>query len=413
MPTRDEHPAGPRVLIYSQDGLGLGHMRRTQLVAAQLLERCPTASALTLSDSPLGSFFRLPPRHYYVKLPTLIKAGPGVWHPGRPGQRLADVLSLRRQRILATLDAYRPHLFLVDHMPQGAMGELLPVLEYLAGRSHATRVALGLRDILDAPDVVRDTWTREGAYRALERYYDSILVYGQRDVFDLTTAYGLPAPARERLRYCGYVCSPADSPDAIRIRATRLAGAGRQARLIVALAGGGADGYPLMSALIGAMPSILADCPAIAVLITGPFMPADLRRRLQRQARDLPVSMRASVSEAHGYIAAADLVVAMAGYNTSVEILRSGKPAILIPRPGPSAEQRTRSQLFTARGWVRMIDPDELTADRLATAARAALAGSYVPCGHDLPDLQGLAVAVDQLLALIGAPWQRDLAGPA
>jgi len=403
MPTRGEHPAGPRVLIYSQDGLGLGHMRRTQLVAGQLLARCPGASVLTLSDSPLGSFFRLPPRHHYVNLPTLVKVGPGLWRPGGPGQRLAEVLALRRQRIRAVLDAYRPHLILVDHMPQGAMGELLPVLEHLAEHRRATRVVLGLRDILDAPAVVRETWAREGAYRALEHYYDGVLVYGQREVFDLTAAYRLPAPVREHLRYCGYVCSAAGSPDSGRIRAAHLAGAGRRAKLIVALAGGGADGYPLMSAVLGAMPAILADCPVIAVLITGPFMPADLQRRLQRQARSLPVRLRASVGEAHGYVEAADLVVAMAGYNTSVEILRSRKPAILIPRPGPSAEQRTRSQLFTARGWVRMIDPEELTPDRLATAALAALAGGRAPCGHDQPDLHGLPVAVDHLLALLGS----------
>lgn len=402
MSTRGEPPAGPRVLIYSQDGLGLGHMRRTRLVAGQLLARCPQASALTLSDSPLGSFFRLPPRHHYIKLPTLIKIGPGLWRPGRPGQKLADVLSLRRQAIRAAVDAYQPHLFLVDHMPQGAMGELLPALEHLAGHGRATRIVLGLRDILDAPAVVRETWAREGAYHALERYYDGMLVYGQREVFDLAAAYQIPAPVQERMRYCGYVCS-ACSPDAARIRASHLAGAERRAKLIVALAGGGADGYPLMSALLGALPAILADRPVVAVLITGPFMPADLQRRLQRQARSLPACLRASVGEGHEYVEAADLVVAMAGYNTSVEILRSRKPAILIPRPGPSAEQRTRSQLFTARGWVRMIAPEELTADRLASAALATLAGSHTPCGRDQPDLRGLPIAVDHLLAWLGA----------
>lgn len=402
MSTCGEHPAGPRVLIYAQDGLGLGHMRRTQLVAGQLLARCPEASVLTLGDSPLGSFFRLPPRHHYLRLPTLLKTGPGLWRPGRPGQRLADVLALRRERIRAAVDAYRPHLILVDHMPQGAMGELLPVLEHLRSHGPATRVVLGLRDILDAPGVVRETWAREGGYRALEHYYDGVLVYGQREIFDLTAAYQIPPPVREHLRYCGYVCSAAGSSDAVRIRAAHLAGAERRAKLIVALAGGGADGYPLMSALLGALPAILTDCLAIAVLITGPFMPADLQRRLKRQARTLPVCLRASVSEAPEYVEAADLVVAMAGYNTSVEILRSRRPAVLIPRPGPSAEQRTRSQLFAARGWVRMIDPEELTSDRLASAALAALAGNPTPCGRDQPDLRGLPVAVDHLLSSLG-----------
>ena len=47
-----------------------------------------------------------------------------------------------------------------------------------------TRSVLGLRDILDAPEVVRQRWLVEGAYDAIERYYDTVLVYGKREVFD-------------------------------------------------------------------------------------------------------------------------------------------------------------------------------------------------------------------------------------
>ena len=34
-------PLGPRLLIYSQDGLGLGHLRRTTLLAAEFLASRP------------------------------------------------------------------------------------------------------------------------------------------------------------------------------------------------------------------------------------------------------------------------------------------------------------------------------------------------------------------------------------
>src|SRR6185503_1919158 len=72
--------AGPRLLIYSQDGQGLGHLRRTSAIAAEFLRASPDACVLTVSDSPLGTFFGIAPNQDYLKLPSLVKTGAGVWH---------------------------------------------------------------------------------------------------------------------------------------------------------------------------------------------------------------------------------------------------------------------------------------------------------------------------------------------
>ncbi len=80
---------------------------------------------------------------------------------------------------------FRPDILLVDHMPHGAMGELRPALEALRRIVPKARVVLGLRDIIDAPEVVRRRWQMEGAYEAMQRFYDLVIVYGSRDVFDL------------------------------------------------------------------------------------------------------------------------------------------------------------------------------------------------------------------------------------
>jgi len=73
--TRD----GVRVLLYSQDGLGLGHLRRTSAIAGALVRAREDATVLTVCDSPLGPFFRPGPRQDSVKLPTVVKIAPGVW----------------------------------------------------------------------------------------------------------------------------------------------------------------------------------------------------------------------------------------------------------------------------------------------------------------------------------------------
>jgi predicted glycosyltransferase len=174
-------------------------------------------------------------------------------------------------------------------------------------------------------------------------------------------------------------------------------------KLIVGMAGGGADAYPMMRALLDALPLVLEQQRVALVLIAGPFMPAEQRHDLEARARSLPARIRVSVNDSLSYIDAPDLVVGMAGYNTTTEILRSGKPAILIPRVGPSAEQRMRATLFSERGWVDMIDPTRLEPATVAQALLARLAAPERP-GVARPDVGGLSVAAELLSADLALP---------
>jgi predicted glycosyltransferase len=390
----------PRLLVYSQDGLGLGHLRRTNTLARRFLSACPDACALLVSDSPLGTFFGMAPNQDYLKLPSIVKSRPGVWRGTSLPISGDDLLALRQDLLTSAALSFKPDLFVVDHMPHGALGELLPTLEAL--RSTPTRVVLGLRDIVDAPEIVRRRWRVEGAYEALDRYYDLVLVYGNQDVYDVAAKYGMTPEVAERLHYCGYVCVPDEAQSTRRVR-TRCLNGSKAERLIVATAGGGADAYPLMEALLMAMPAITAAAPTALTIITGPFMPAPLRRALQLQANGSGVKIRTSVEDVLSYIAAADVVVGMAGYNTTVEVLRMATPAVLVPRAGPSAEQRTRARLFGERGWVEVVEPEDLDADTLADRVLAALDQGR-PIAPHAPDLRGLDVAVNRLVAELGQP---------
>jgi predicted glycosyltransferase/nucleoside-diphosphate-sugar epimerase len=388
----------PRLLIYSQDGLGLGHLRRTTLLASEFLRARPGASALTVSDSPLGQFFTTEGGHDYLKLPSIRKVAPGEWRPVSLSASFDDVLGLRRELICSAVVDFQPDVVLVDHMPHGAMGELMPALRALAGLP--VRIVLGLRDILDAPEVIRDRWSAEGAYDAVERHYDDVLVYGSRELFDVSERYGWPPRLARRMRYCGYVCSPPSRKLTRTLRSRHLRGS-PDCHLILATAGGGGDAFPLFRTLLQAVPGLRAVRPIGVVIITGPFMPPEEQKALTRRARPLGITVLKTVSDVASYIAAADLVVAMAGYNTTAEILRSGTPALLVPRNGPSTEQRTRAQLFAERGWVRWLPPESLQAETLSEAVLGCLADPARPGPGNYPDLGGRQVAAGRLLAAL------------
>ncbi len=408
----DSVPPRIRLMIYAQDGLGLGHMRRTTSIAAELIKLQPDAVVLTVEDSPLGNFFRTSPNHDYVKLPSIKKVRPGDWRAVNLPLRFEDVRALREQLIRSVALNFRPDILLVDHMPHGAMGELRPALEALRRIVPKARVVLGLRDIIDAPKVVRRRWQMEGAYEAMQRFYDLVLVYGSRDVFDLTQQYHLPEEVARKVRYCGYLCTPATARYPERIRAPYANGARAGTKLVVTMAGGGADAYPMMRAVLDALPALQARERLALVMITGPFMSSAERRDLQSRAAGLPAQVRVTVSDPLSYIEAADLVIARAGYNTTMEILRSSTPALLIPRPGPSAEQRTRARLFQERGWVDALDPDDVNSGTLAEAIARGLHSAPKARALSGPDLAGLSAAVEQLISLLRIAGQEQQLAP-
>jgi predicted glycosyltransferase len=154
--------------------------------------------------------------------------------------------------------------------------------------------------------------------------------------------------------------------------------------------------------------------PTRVVLITGPFFPRDRRRELIARARGLPVDVLAAVPDPLSYVASADLVVAMAGYNTTAEILSVGTPCLLVPRSGPSAEQQMRAELFARRGWVDWLPPQDLAPETLGRAIATALdkPGTTTPVRP--PDLSGRTVAAERLTELLDggrAPAAAAVAG--
>src|ERR687884_536015 len=233
-----------RTALYSQDSLGLGHLRRSTHIGRCLLEAAPGSAVLLFADSPVAPFFELPDGMDCVKLPSILKVDAGEWRPTSFPISTADLRHLRSALLSRTLAEYQPDLVLVDHMPGGAQGELRSALAVLRQEQPACRIVLGLRDVLDAPHVTRRVWQDEGAYEALRQYYDAVLIYGNRQLFDTVATYDIPAPPGG-IHYCGYVVhgGPVRPPatvregllralgDPTRAPATRVPGA-REERLV-------------------------------------------------------------------------------------------------------------------------------------------------------------------------------------
>lgn len=377
MPTRGKgvarFGAGTRMLVYSHDTFGLGHLQRCRHLIRRLLERNPDLSVLLVTGSPEVHRYELPPGADYVKLPTVRKVGPERYEARSlsiPGQ---NVLTLRSNLVLRTVRDYQPNVFLVDHAPLGMSGEILPVLEWLRRVGGCTTI-LGLRDIIDRPDSVVSLWKEQGVYDVLRDLYDHVLVYGSQEIYDPVSLYEFPAEVAAKTRFTHYVCE-ADPPTAPEPRAEV-----RDEPFVVVSIGGGDGGVDtVIDPFLEMVRRYGPEIGFRSEIITGPLLPPEDLARVQQQARGLPVVIRKFVTSTTALFESADLVVSTGGYNTMTQLLGHARRAIVIPRVLHRQEQLIRARRMMELGLMTFIHPERVEPECLGDTILRSLADSNEP----------------------------------
>jgi predicted glycosyltransferase len=380
-------------MLYSHDGFGLGHLKRTVRISQQLRERLPAASILIVTSSPAAGHPLIPEDIDYIKLPSVTKTGTERYEP-QLEMSLESVIALRSSLLLAAVQSVAPDIFLVDHRPLGLKKEVLPTLEWIQEEAPYIRTAVGLRDVVDEPHTVIRDWHNQDIYYALERLYDTILVYGDRSVVDITRDYAMPGAVARKVRFTGYMGS--GEPKRTREEVRRSLGLTSE-RLAVVNVGGGGDGSELIKTYLEALPYLPDDVHSH--IVTGPLMPCEERDRLREESERAGPSFMEYQNDLASVIAAADLSVSMGGYNTICEVLTARVPALVVPRTFPRKEQHIRAQRLEARGLINVLASSSLNAGALSSAIRASLTTSQA---RALPiALDGAGRAVDDLISLL------------
>lgn len=374
-----------RVALYSHDTVGLGHTRRNLALAGAIVDRHHDVDVIMITGNPEATMLPVPPRTDIVTLPTVAKAPSGAYRPRVAGSSLAEVVGWRRQLITGVLSAFRPDLMIVDKVPGGVEAELLPALDLL--RRTGAHVVLGLREILDAPDVVRHEWQQTGAVELIKDYYDAVWVYGDPAVIDPAVEYGWPAEVARLVTHTGYLGRrPAGT---VGSAPPRVVVPPPSEPYVLCQTGGGEDGYAVADAFAR------ADLPAghRGVLLTGPYLPAERRERIRRSAGP-DTDVIGFVGNPEDFLAGAAAVVSMAGYNSVCELMGSAAPALLVPRVRPRTEQLIRATRLADLNCADLMHPDRLEPGAVS-AWMADAVESQTPAGRDRLDLSGLDRVVD------------------
>jgi predicted glycosyltransferase len=354
MPDRGTHR---RVLIYSHDSFGLGHLRRCRAIAHAIVEADPAISVLILSGSPIIGSFDFGAHVDFVRVPGVIKLRNGEYVSLSLPIDIEETLAIRASIIRHTADIFDPDLLIVDKEPLGLRGEVRDTLELMRRRGAAA--ILGLRDVLDDPDALRSEWQRKHAIPALVDYYDEIWVYGLPQICDPLAGLAVPESVRRHIVYTGYLRRRADEP----VLGPELREF-RDGAFLLVTPGGGGDGDGLI----------------------------DLVLRLGR-LRTITFDARLEM-----LMARAAGIVAMGGYNTFCEILSFDKRALLVPRTEPRREQFIRAQRAAELGLVALLSEEDGRDPRVMAAALRHLTQQAPPSSVVVPGLLDGMASVNRLV---------------
>ena len=134
--------------------------------------------------------------------------------------------------------------------------------------------------------------------------------------------------------------------------------------MIIASAGGGNVALPILTAAVRAFSRLTEKNRCHLKVFTGPFLDQSEFDRLKRYAGN-NVQVTRFARDFLSHLAAADLSLSMGGYNTTMNILASGVPALVWPF-GQNREQRLRASRLASLGVLRVLENEDLDPDRLA-----------------------------------------------
>ena len=382
----------PSLLFYCQHALGLGHLVRSLTLAESLAEQF---DVLLLNGGRFPDGTRVPAGVRVVNLPPLGHDAEFQLISHDPAWSLEEAMRERPRIILDTLATTEPAVVLVELYPFGRKKfefELLPLLDAVHSIDpYRPRVVCSVRDILVGR---RDHQSRhdERACLITNKYFDMILVHSDPHFARLEDSFRPVTPLKVPVQYTGFVTG--DSSPIVVSPQDRL-------QRVLVSAGGGMVGEPLLRAAVDAHRTWRSQLGLATTILAGPFAPEPVWTWLQQQAAAADgLDVARYLPDLRTEMARSAVSVSQGGYNTTMDILRAGVPAVVVPySEAGEDEQQRRAMRLEDLGVLRCLRADELNASTLADAVIAAAASTPAHAGLDLDGRVASVRAIAELCA--------------
>lgn len=372
-------PEHRRLLIHSHNSYGLGHIRRSQLIAQHLVENIPELSVLILTGTSNLHLIKPKQGIDYIKLPCLTalyqngsRLGYGSPYLETTFERIYET---RKQITLAAVQAFDPHVFLSDIGP-GIEGEAVATLEWIKQNRPQTHTVVELTDILGPTDTIKRKWAQRRSHETFS-LYDSLLVYGEPEFFCYDEIYDGYSGLTEKTVYCGYLRPPAmEQPRNVREELGFESGD----RVVLCILGAGISSVKVLNFFL----HLAARLPSYKFVATlGPMMSAEERSGVmdQYQGSDNMILLpHFEVNHIQSLLAAADVIITRGGYNSICEAIGYGKTVIAVPIGSVDEEEAVRAEKMAEIGLVTMLMEEELSVETVLPIIEK----EYTPPSHPL-----------------------------
>ncbi len=393
-----------RVLLYSHDSYGLGHVSRCRTIANAIVEADSSHSVLIISGSAVIGSYEFRSGIDFVRIPGVVKQiDTGEYDSANLRVGVEHTLEMRTRIIRDTADIYRPDLFIVDKEPLGLRGEVEPTLRMLKERG--TPLIMGLRDVMDDPGQLAVEWERKNVVPALADLYDQIWIYGLPQINKPLQGIDVPPSVRHKTVYTGYLRRELPLHTDVPHEIDEIDGP-----FVLVTPGGGGDGAALVDWVLAAYESD-PHIPYGAVIVFGPFMSANAREGFKERAAKFPHIRTLTFTNNLGALMhRAAGVVAMGGYNTFCEILSFDKKALIMPRTRPRLEQLIRTRAARNLGLMEMLDAEKGRDPHFMATALRQLPQQRAPSDVIVP---GLLDGLPNVIKLVARALAHPNRGPA
>jgi predicted glycosyltransferase len=355
------------VMIYVQHLLGIGHLMRSRLIAEALAD-VGFDVHLVSGGRPAGG---RPPRGVRtVQLPP-IHVADGTLEPlrGPTGHPIDDGFRReRRDSLLAAFEAAAPPIVIVETFPFGRRAlrfELVPLMERIEAARTRPLVVTSVRDLLQLrqkPERGREMLD------SANRWFDAVLVHGDPRFARFEDTFPLASELRPPLHYTGFVAARAEPQSPTRMRTE-----------VVISAGGGTVGVDLLTAALAAQRQSRLRDLQWRVLV-GPNVSNAAFEHLRQSATPGAIVERARDDFA-ALLSRALVSVSQAGYNTVLDVVRSGARPVFVPYAEEGeTEQRMRANRLRDLGLGVVVDTGTVSPTTLAAAIDVA--GAREQWGH-------------------------------
>jgi predicted glycosyltransferase len=388
-----------KILFYCQYHLGMGHLVRS----VELMHGLATDFQICFVKGGTDvAGLKLPDNVEVFTLPTLLSENRQV-KVADPSQDLETVKRQRTEKLLQIYETFQPDCLMIEGYPFKKYQfefESIPLLERVKASRKPVKVACSLRDVVMAqPYQDRDQVITKTCQR-LNQYFDLLLIHSDPQFHRLEESFSAVADIHCPIHYTGFVAQTL--PEQAIWSEEDIADLSRTQPMILVSVGGGQLGHDLLDAAIAASPSLQQRLPGHHIQVfTGPFIPAEKFLSLQQAAAGQPnLTLRRFTPNLLAYMQEACLSVSLGGYNTTMNVLRTGVNAMILPS-SKDWEQTVRAEKLEKMGILRLLQSENLRPESLVDQMVQAIKAPCTGQNYKSFELQGAEKTTSLLKTLL------------